>query len=188
MKRRSVAQLFSVNARLTCIVAACTWANVTFSQTNSVDVEQVRLATSVGAQCAGYYDGLYALVHNLDEAKSHVMLTDLKSVVQGLSKQDLFEYSTASIIMTKGFIALLNQTVKPATPYTLESFREDYVGFRRQSMAWKNTDADNRYIDEMHQQCERVLSISYGNGTLTDEQVSAAVKKRAHARGVELEN
>jgi hypothetical protein len=116
------------------------------------------------------------------------MLTDLKSVVPGLSKQDLFEYSTAAIIMTKGFIALLNQTVKPATPYTLESFREDYVGFRRQSMAWKNTDADNRYIDEMHQQCERVLSISYGNGTLTDEQVSAAVKQRAHALGVELEN
>jgi len=153
-----------------------------------VDIEQVRLAASVGAQCAGYYDGLYALVQNLLDTKSHIMLTDLKEVFPDLSAQDLFAHSTASIMMTKGFLSLLNQTVKPVIPYSLESFREDYVGFRRQSMAWKNSEADNQYIDEMRLQCDRVLSISYQNGSLDDEKVAAAVKQRAHALGVNLEN
>ena len=153
----------------------------------SVDTSQIELATRIGAQCSGFYDGLFALMQNLEGNKQSIMQDELKTALPNLDKRMVFRDSTASIVLTRQFIALLNNAVKPEKPFTLEDYREDYVQFRRESMAWSKGEVEIQFFADMHKQCQHVQSISEKNGSLTEAMLDKAVEKRAHALGVTLD-
>jgi ribosome-binding protein aMBF1 (putative translation factor) len=168
-----------------CLVMA--FSPVIVDANESVDTSQIELAARIGAQCSGFYDGVFALMQNLESNKQSIMLDELEEALPGLSQTTVFRDSTASILLTRQFLALLNNSVKPEKPFTLEDYREDYIQFRREAMGWSKGEVEAQFFTDMHNQCQHIQSISEKNGSLTLEMLNSAVEKRASALGVALD-
>lgn len=156
------------------------------SEKNSVGLEQMRLASAVGARCSGFYDGVFALLHNMEEEANLVSLSVIKSNWPGVNKRYVFRQSTASMLLTDIFIQQMNQKFSPKELFSLQSFTQDYVGSRKAAMAWKNQPAMNDIQKQQREQCEHILQITKRNGTLRDDMINNAMEKRSVALGVDL--
>ena len=90
------------------------------------------------------------------------------------------------MLLTDIFIGQINQGFQPEPPLTLQTFTEDYVAQRKQSMAWVNGEMRNKQLSAKREQCEHVLLISKNNKTINDEMINRAVEQRAKALGLKM--
>ncbi|QEQ96468.1 hypothetical protein [Neptunomonas concharum] len=157
------------------------------SAESSVGIEQMKLASSVGASCSGFYDGVYRLLHNMEDEQGERLL-ELKQIWPGVNKRFVFRQSTSSMLMTDIFIRQLNHRFKPEPALSLQTFSDEYVGSRQKAMGWDNSMQANDTFLNQHKQCEHILKISRQNGTLTEERINGAMVQRANALGLDLTN
>ncbi len=156
------------------------------AEKNSVGLEQMRLASAVGARCSGFYDGVYALLHNMEKEGDEASLTVINSNWPGLNKRYVFRQSTSAMLLTDIFIRQMNQTFEPKQLFSLQSFAEDYVNSRKAAMAWTNQSVMIDIQKQQREQCEHILQITKRNGTLRDDMINNAMQKRSVALGVDL--
>lgn len=171
---------------LACLVGFLVPTALQSAEKNSVGLEQMRLASAVGAQCSGFYDGVFALLHNMEKKGDSESLTAIKSNWPGVNKRYVFRQSTSAMLLTDIFIKQMNQKFAPEELFSLQSFTEDYVSSRKAAMAWENQPVENDIQKQQRKQCEHILQITKRNGTLRDEMVNNAMEKRAVALGVDL--
>lgn len=150
-----------------------------------VSIDQMKLAASVAASCSGFYDGTFALMQNL-ASRNELEGSALFKVWPRVNKRFVFRQSTASMLLTDIFIGQINQGFKPEPLLTLQTFTEDYVAQRKQSMAWVNGEMRNQQLSAKREQCEHVLLISKNNKTINDEMINRAVEQRAKALGLKM--
>ena len=177
------ARAFLVSALILVLVPAISQS----AEKSSVGLEQMRLASAVGARCSGFYDGVFALLHNMEKEADGASLAVIKSNWPGVNKRYVFRQSTSAMLLTDIFIKQMNQTFEPKELFSLQGFAQDYVSSRKAAMAWKNQPVMNDIQKQQHEQCEHVLQITKRNGTLRDEMINSAMEKRSVALGVELE-
>lgn len=158
------------------------------AEKSSVGLEQMRLASAVGARCSGFYDGVFALLHNMEEEANVVSLSVIKSNWPGVNKRYAFRQSTSAMLLTDIFIKQMNQKFMPKELFSLQSFAQDYVGSRKAAMAWKNQPAMNDLQKQQREQCEHILQITKRNGTLREDMINNAMEKRSVALGVDLKD
>ncbi|BBB30078.1 hypothetical protein [Neptunomonas japonica] len=158
------------------------------AEKSRVGLEKMKLASSVGAKCSGFYDGVFALLHNLDQAADHQALGVIQKNWPGINKRYLFRQSTSTMLMTGIFIKQMNQKFTLKESFSFQSFSQDYVLSRKSAMAWKDGKTDNEEQKRQHQQCEHILQITKNNGTLSDRVINAAMQKRSVALGVDLKS
>ncbi|WP_028468791.1 hypothetical protein [Neptunomonas japonica] len=158
------------------------------AEKSRVGLEKMKLASSVGAKCSGFYDGVFALLHNLDQAADQQALNVIQKSWPGINKRYLFRQSTSAMLMTGIFIKQINQKFTLEENFSFQSFSQDYVSSRKSAMAWQDGKAANEAQSRQHQQCEHILQITKNNGTLSDRVINAAMEKRSMALGVDLKS
>ena len=156
------------------------------AEKSSVGLEQMKLASSVGARCSGFYDGVFALLHNLGQAADEQALGVIQKNWPGINKRYLFRQSTSAMLMTGIFVKQMNQKFTLEESFSFQSFSQDYVSSRKTAMAWKDGKASNEIQNRQRQQCEHIIEITKNNGTLSDGVINDAMEKRSVALGVDL--
>ncbi len=156
------------------------------AEKSNVGLEKMRLASAVGAQCSGFYDGVFALLHNMETEGDGESLSAIKNNWPSVNKRYVFRQSTSAMLLTDIFIKQMNQKFAPRELFSLQSFTQDYVSSRKAAMAWENQPAENDIQKQQREQCEHILQITKRNGTLRDEMINNAMEKRAVALGVDL--
>jgi hypothetical protein len=156
------------------------------AENTDVALEQMKLASSVGARCSGFYDGVYALLHNLDQAVDAPALGVIQKNWPGISKRYVFRQSTSAMLMTGIFIKQMNKRFSLKEEFSFQSFSQDYVASRKAAMNWENSTVNNDAQAQQRQQCGHILQIAKKNGTLNDQVINSAMEKRAVALGVDL--
>jgi hypothetical protein len=155
---------------------------------SGVGLEQMQLASSLGASCSGLYDGVYALLHNLEAEGNSKSLAALRNSWPAVNKRYAFRQSTSAMLMTSIFIKQINQRFKPEVPFSLQSFAADYVKSRKAAMAWQDSQEADQGMRLQQQQCEHIILISKNNGTLNEAVIDAAMQRRSVALGIDLES
>ena len=174
---------------LVCVVNTFLIPAVSYSaEKNTVGLEQMRLASAVGARCSGFYDGVFALLHNMEQEVDDASLSVTKRNWPGVNKRYVFRQSTSAMLLTDIFIKQMNQKFSPKELFSLQSFAQDYVSSRKAAMAWKDKPVLNGAQKQQREQCEHILQITKRNGTLRDDMINSAMEKRAEALGVDLKN
>lgn len=156
------------------------------AEKESVGLDQMKLASSMGARCSGFYDGVFALLHNLDQAADEQSLGVIQSNWPGVNRRYVFRQSTSAMLMTGIFIKQMNQKFTLEEDFSFQSFSQDYVASRKAAMGWKNNQINNDAQIQQRQQCEHILQITKKNGTLNDQVINEAMAKRSVALGVDL--
>lgn len=156
------------------------------AEKNSVGLEQMKLASSIGAQCSGFYDGVFALLHNMETKGDDESLAIIKSHWSGVNKRYVFRQSTSAMLMTDIFIKQMNQKFVPEKSFSMQSFTQDYVNSRKSAMAWKDQPVANAVQKQQRDQCDHILQITKRNGTLREEVINNAMEKRSEALGIDL--
>ncbi|SIS76029.1 hypothetical protein [Neptunomonas antarctica] len=158
------------------------------AEKSSVGLEQMRFASALGASCSGFYDGTYALLHNLEAEGNGESLAVLRNNWPAVSKRYAFRQSTSAMLMTSIFIKQINQRFKPEVAFSLQSFTAEYVKSRKAAMGWQDGQEAGQNMLLQQQQCEHIILISKNNGTLNDALIDSAMEKRSVALGVDLES
>ncbi|WP_293265847.1 hypothetical protein [Neptunomonas sp.] len=179
--------LFRRMCILVCSSVALTVPLLTAAEENRVGLEQMKLATSVGARCSGFYDGMFALLHNLSQGSDVQALGVVKGNWEGLDKRYVFRQSTSAMLMTGIFIKQMNQKFTSEQRFSFQSFSQDYVSSRKAAMSWKDDENYNTELGQQRQQCEHILQIAMRNGTLNKQMIDGAMQKRSIALGVDLQ-
>ncbi len=173
-----------ISKKLACVLLlTCSMANA--ADKPKVTIEQMKLAASVAASCSGFYDGVYALMQNL-ASRNQLEGNALFKIWPRVNKRFVFRQSTASMLMTDIFIGQINQGFNPNPALSLQTFTDDYVAQRKQSMGWVNGDVRNAQLLAKKEQCEHILLISKNNKTISDEMINRAVEQRAKALGLKM--
>lgn len=157
-----------------------------FAAEQPVGLAQMKQASALGAQCSGFYDGVSKLIENKREDNDLKAIAKVKSLWPEFDARYLFRQSTSAMLMTDIFISQMNQRFKPAQPFTLQSFTEDYVNARKAAINWQDGPAQNQAMNQRRQQCAHILKITQDKGTLRDEMVGRAMEQRARALGIDL--
>lgn len=172
---------------LVCLVGVLMVPGLSQSaEKSSVGLDQMRLASAVGARCSGFYDGVFALLHNMEKEGDSGSLSAMKNNWPSVNKRYVFRQSTSAMLLTDIFIKQMNQKFSPKELFSLQSFTQDYVGSRKAAMAWKDQPVENDIQKQQREQCEHILQLTKRNGTLRDDMINNAMEKRAVALGVDL--
>lgn len=151
-----------------------------------VGIAQIKKASALGASCSGYYDGVFALLHNLKQNDEQEKIESLQTLWPEIGQKLAFRQATSAMVMTDIFISQINQNVTSDQAVSLQTFSEDYVSSRKRTMQWDGKAKDSKRFSDTLTQCEHILQIMQNNKTLSVELINSAVQQRAQALGVDL--
>lgn len=156
---------------------------LTVQAENQVSIDQVKRAAGFGAECSGFYDGLFAVLHKPTASQTDFLQTHWSE----LGQRTAFLESTAAMLMTDIFIRQINRNLPVEKNLTLEDFSQLYVSSRQRISRWQGRDSDKEFILKEKDKCMNIINIVKNNGTLTPEMLKRATAQRAKALGVDLE-